>query len=510
MLLVLIALALSVLLASTFLDSRQGSVPMADGLAAASRARRAANSGLELALATITRNDDWVNRHVNGVLAQDMDIHGVQVSIELTDLDTGAPPNTLTRSCRINSIANSNGVQISSQSEIPVIPQNRSLDLGFKEVALLAEDEIRMHGQAALVPWLSDQRTINSSPLVIGTINGNPTDVHIDQDAIAVDKVILEVDDRTVRTSGPTAGTRALPDTLPPIVNAPIPESTADAGPLVILKGEHAGDLDAAQIRIPAGNELRITGNSVLRSRGAILIEPGARIIIENGVVVLDAKKRIKIKNATIEKADGAELLVVSRKQLIIDGSTLQPCGTVIDPQGNTPPTQAVEEIRIVGDPESDSSILIKGNSHLMASISASNSEITLQDSTVLYGRIHGRKITLTDQTVVYAAPDDGAVIGLTTIKGPHRNTSGQLREVLKTTDRVEGLKMAEISQLLNINVVADSRIREIPTPAVAEIASSASKSSSQRHWDWNSQTKWGKFRQAARRWWVRRQGGHR
>ena len=502
--LVLIALALSVLLASTFLDSRQGSVPMADGLAAASRARRAANSGLELALATINRNDDWVNRHANGVFADNLDIHGVKVRIELTDLDTDAPPTTLTRACLIDSIANSNGVEIRTQSEIPVTPTDRSLDLNFGEVALLAETEIRLNGESALVPWLSDQRTMNSNPVVMGTLNGNPDDVHIGQHAIAVDGITLEVDERTTRISGPTAGTRAIPDALPSIVAATIPETNESLGPKVILKGEHAGDIHATEIRVPAGNELRITGDSILKSQGAFNVEPGARIIIENGKVVFDAQKRMKIKNATIEKADGAELIVVSRKQLVIDGSTFRPCGIDICPHGNTPPTSAVEDIRILGDPDSESVIRIKGQSLLMASINAGNADISLRDSTVLYGRVHGKEITLTDQTVVYAAPDNGDVIGLTNLKGPHRDSAGELLDVLKTADRVEDAKMVEIASLLNIPVEADSRLQEVTISVAAAQPQAASRSRSNWNWALNGKIDWYELRQAARRFWVR------
>ena len=510
MVLVLIALALSVLLASTFLDSRQGSIPMADGLAAASRARRAANSGLELALATINQNDDWVNRHANGVLADNMDIHGVQVRIELTDLDTDAPPTNLTRSCRIDSIANIHGVEIRSQSEIPVTPVNRSLDLSYKEVALLAENEIRLNGQSALVPWLSDQRTINSSPVVVGTLKGNPDDVHIGQKATAVDDVILEVDERTSRSSGPTAGTRAIPDVLPSIIAPSIPETSESLGPKVVLKGEHAGDIYATEIRIPAGNELRITGDSILKSQGVFNVEPGARIIIENGEVVFDADKKMKIKNAIIEKADGAELIVVSRTQLVIDGSTIRPCGVSIDLQGNTPPNSEVEHIRIHGDPVSDSSIRIKGQSLLMASITAENADVSVRDLTVLYGRIHAQNIILTDQTVVYAAPDNGDIIGLTNINGPHRDYSGELLDILQTEDRIEDVKMKEIGELLNIQVEADSRKYETIVPTHADRMSAANSSTSRWNWLWNPHIDWDELRQAARRHWIRpRRGGH-
>ena len=148
--------------------------------------------------------------------------------------------------------------------------------------------------------------------------------------------------------------------------------------------------------------------------------------------------------------------------------------------------------------------IRIKGQSLLMASINAGNADISLRDSTVLYGRVHGKEITLTDQTVVYAAPDNGDVIGLTNLKGPHRDSAGELLDVLKTADRVEDAKMVEIASLLNIPVEADSRLQEVTISVAAAQPQAASRSRSNWNWALNGKIDWYELRQAARRFWVR------
>ena len=145
-----------------------------------------------------------------------------------------------------------------------------------------------------------------------------------------------------------------------------------------------------------------------------------------------------------------------------------------------------------------------------MASITAENADVSVRDLTVLYGRIHAQNIILTDQTVVYAAPDNGDIIGLTNISGPHRDYSGELLDILQTEDRVEDEKMKEIGELLNIQVEADSRKYETIVPTHAERMSAANSSTSRWNWLWNPHIDWDELRQAARRHWIRpRRGGH-
>ena len=290
LLLVLIALAVSVLLASAFLDSRGGSVPMADGLQAASRARRAANSGLELALATIAADPNWVNEHIDGLLAKDIELDGAVLRVELLDLDTKAPPTSLTRMLLVNATALTDQVEISAESVLPIEVTNPPVDLEFGEIALLARDEIRLSGYATLVPWLSNQtRPGTADPLLLGTLDGNAEHVRIENSAIVVDGVRLKTDARAIDAGEAVAGMRLLPEALPALGRTTPPEPNASPVQDSILVGDHIGDIDAANIRIPAGNELRIHGDSVLRSRNGLSVEPGARVVVENGTLILDA-----------------------------------------------------------------------------------------------------------------------------------------------------------------------------------------------------------------------------
>ncbi|MCH2160575.1 MAG: hypothetical protein MK085_01740, partial [Phycisphaerales bacterium] len=268
LLLVMVAMGVSVVLASAFLDSRSGSVPMADGLAAASRARHAANSGLDLALASIQANPQWHEHQHQGVLADHVDLDGTRLRIELKDVDTDSAPTEETTMLAVHALATVDGVEIGSRTVVRMPPVNPSLDLEFSEVALLARDEIRLEGDAVLVPWGSNAMELGvADPILIGTLDGDPEDVHVSGDAIAVNGVRLSVDARATAAGEQRGGVHLLPSPLPPLSASSVAEPDAPMAGDVVLAGEHSGDIHAGNIRISAHSSLRITGDSVIRSR---------------------------------------------------------------------------------------------------------------------------------------------------------------------------------------------------------------------------------------------------
>ena len=501
--LVLIALAISVLLASAFLDSRGGSVPMANGLSAASHARRAANSGLELALATIAADPDWAVEHVNGLLARNIEMDGALIQVELLDLDTKTPPTATTRNLLVNATATTKQVQISSESMISIDPDDAPIDLEFGEIALLARDEIRLSDHATLVPWLSNQsRPGSAHPLLLGTLDGNAEHVRIENNAIIVDGVKLKTDARAIDAGEDAAGMRLMPEALPSLTRKSPSEPVASQVQESILVGDHAGDIDAGNIRVPSGNELRITGDSVLRSRGGLHIEPGARVVVENGTLVLDAERHLQIRDARIEKFPGTTILMVARDLLTINDSVIAPIDVSPDPLGNTPPTDDFAQIRIIDAGNDSPTISIDGNTRIMATIFAPETMVTISGSTVFYGRAMARRISLAQRSVVYAKPDDNMPIGLSASFGPHRDEqSFRLHEAVLATDRLSSASMIQIAEAIGASVTAGGETVEPTTPEVAEevVVDSLSDNRYPRRWrGWA-----GRFSQ--RRAWIRR-----
>ena len=66
--LVLVALAIGLMMVATFLDGRRESVPVTERISDAARARRTADSGLELVLSSILVSEEWIDEVGAGIL----------------------------------------------------------------------------------------------------------------------------------------------------------------------------------------------------------------------------------------------------------------------------------------------------------------------------------------------------------------------------------------------------------------------------------------------------------
>lgn len=462
LLLVLIALGVSVVLAAAFLDSRNNSIPMADGLSRASQVRRAANSSLELALASIANDPNWITAQESGVLADGFSIDGARIRIDIKDLDTGGPPTADTHSISILATAMIDGVEISAETMTSVAPQDPPLNLAFDEVALLARDQVRLSDDAILMPWLANaSKPGPADPVLLGTFDGDPAGVQFEQNALAANSVQLNVDHRGIRNRAPIAGRRTLPEALPPFVLRMPPAPLASPSGEWSKMGPHTGDVDAATVRIRAGEPLRITGDSVIRSRGSMHIEPGAHIIIENGLLVLDAEENFTITRARIETGPNGKLSIVVRRHLEICDSLIAPLEVDPDPLGTTPPNDDVQLLTLRDAGNAGATITIVGSSRLMATILAPDTHVSIRGNTVLYGRILAARIHALEHAAIFARPDDGASIGLTAIDGPHRDEDGLLLAAVAGEDRLAPTAMAFIAEALAVAVASTDDVIE-------------------------------------------------
>ena len=481
LLLVLVAMAISMILTTAFLDSRGGSVPMADGLDAASRARRAADSGLDLTMATIRANPLWHAEQRGGVLAESLDLDGAVIDVHVKDAETNGIPNALTRLVEVEAIAEINGVRIGSRTMMDIPPVNPPLDLEFSEVGMLAEEHIRMEGQSVLVPWRPAAAVMGEfDPMLMGTLDGDPDSIHVGSDAVAVNGVKLMVDPRASNRGESRGGVHLLHEALPAI-NSFVPP-VIDATPVgdVNLEGAHAGDINAANIRITSNRELRITGDSILKSRGNLSVEPGARIIVESGCLILDAAQRLHLDTARIDKSPSARIFLVARDRMDIRNSIIGPDDVEILGSGETEPNPQFKQVRIVDTGEGRPNIRIEGETRMMATIVASVSQVRLQDAAVLYGRINANRIQLDDRATVFALPSDGSFVGMTASAGPHRDHDGGLRPAVLSPNRTDPAAMVILAQALGVCVVAEGHTAEPPVPAGESIETDLNASSAQ------------------------------
>lgn len=456
--LVLVALAIGLMMVATFLDGRRESVPVTERISDAARARRTADSGLELVLSSILVSEEWIDEVGAGILDIPFEIADGVCTARVIDDATDLPPTEETLRIRIACTARINGLEMVAEEAFDIEPiVERPLDVAFGETALLAESSIRIEDDAALLAWAGANGGPDS-PLVVGTLGGDPHDFQVNDAAITGGCEVVMVDARCYEMGEDPAGIRLLPDPLPAIAAPAVPvprEGRTDEA--VVLESTPQRDIDAESIRIRSGSRLRIEGSRVLRSRNDFRIESGAEIEVVRGTLTIDGDSTVSIRDARISVAPAGRLLIRGGRELRITDGGIGP-GDATDRDaltvdGMLPFDVDPNPINLTGGP--GSTIVMDGDAMVTAVVIAPEADIRIDDDVLLHGRVVADGIEIGGRAVVYAAPDDGSVIGLTNPHGPHREEDGDLLDVLQVEERTTDAAIEAIADAIGTPVVA-------------------------------------------------------
>ena len=456
--LVLVALAIGLMMVATFLDGRRESVPVSVRISDAAQARRTADSGLELIFSSILASDDWIDELASGSLDAPFEIADGRCTARVLDAMTNLPPTEGTLRIRIACTADIDGLAMIAEETFDISPLiERPLDVAFGETALLAESQIRLEDDAALLAWTGSAGG-PSAPLVVGTLGGDPHDFSVTDAAITGGCEVVMVDARCYEMGEDPAGIRLLPDALPAIAAPTIPlarEGRTEAA--VVLDDTPETDIDAPSIRIRAGTRILIEGDRILHSRGDFRIESGATIEVARGTLVIDGDATVSIRDAEIAVAPTGRLLIRGGRELRIDDGGIGPTEATdrdaLTADGMLPVDVDPKPVNLTGGP--GSTIVMEGDAMVTAVIIAPDADVRVEDDVLLHGRIVADAIEIGGRAVVYAAPDDGSVVGLTSPQGPHRDEDGDLLAAVQTEDRTSDDAIEAIAEELETPVVS-------------------------------------------------------
>lgn len=458
LILVLIALAIGLLMVATFLDGRQESVPVAERISEASMARRTAESGLDLAVASLVRSENWREDLAAGRFDGSFEIADGTCRIRIIDADTQQTPDDSTLRLLVACTAHIDDISMVAEQSVDVAPADQSLDLAFGETALIATQRVRIRNDAALLSWAPRAtNTEFSAPLVVGTLDGDPGDFELGDQAVTAGLEVVVVDSRRFGPDGGRPGERLLPEPLPRLDAPRIPPvRNGRVENIREIESTPLTDLDAASIRIGSNTRITIDEDRILHSRGDFRMGPGSRIDVTRGTLVIDADGYMTIHRASIIAAPGARVLVRGGKGLRITNSTIGPEGAVpeaLSSDGMLPIETKTTAILMTADLRGK--ITIDGDSMVTGVLIAPDAEVRVMGDALIHGRIIGERIDLADRCVVFAMPDDGRVVGLTSPFGPHRNEDGRLVPEVCQTDRLEPGLVGEIAADLGVQTVA-------------------------------------------------------
>ena len=456
--LVLVALAIGLMMVATFLDGRRESVPISARISDAAQARRTADSGLELVFSSILASEDWIDEIADGALDAPFEIADGLCTARVVDAVTNLPPTESTLRIQIACTADIDGLTMIAEETFDIAPMiERPLDLAFGETALLAESQIRIEQDAALLAWAGSAGGA-SAPLVVGTLSGDPHDFQVTDTAITGGCEVVMVDARCYEMGENPAGIRLLPDALPPIAAPVVPVASEGwTDEAVVLDATPVADIDAASIRIRSGTRILIEGDRILHSRGDFRIESGASIEVARGTLVIDGDDRVSIRDAEIAVAPTGRLLIRGGRELRIDDGGIGPTEAndrdALNADGMLPVDVDPNPVNLTGG--SGSIIMMEGDAMVTAVIIAPDADVRVEDDVLLHGRIIADGIEIGGRAVVYAAPDDGSVVGLTSPQGPHRAESGDLLAAVRTEDRTSSDAVDAIAEAIDVPVVS-------------------------------------------------------
>ncbi|MEE2971931.1 MAG: hypothetical protein VX672_02300, partial [Planctomycetota bacterium] len=306
-------------------------------------------------------------------------------------------------------------------------------------------------------------------PLVIGTLDWVPGSVELGPQAVAPGPQVHRVESGAGATTDPLPGRRVLPEPLPSLASPEVPAGRPLPGshPRLIesaIAGESAS-FPRSRRFIP-DRVLVVNEDRVVRSDDDLVTDPGTRILVERGTLVLDADRNLHLRAAAIEVSPEGRLVLRAGRQLRLEDTSIQ--DTVADRRAPAPgealPAEAMglaDRVTLTG---SDGMTLeLAGDCDVVATVMAPGTTVRVLEDSVLHGRIVAERVELRDRAIVFARPDDGRVIGLTASSGPHRSEDGRLLDSVCEPDRTEPEALASIAEELGVAVCATG---EVATPS--------------------------------------------
>jgi hypothetical protein len=423
MMLVLVSVALATVLASAYLASRDNSLAIGLNSTATARARWAALSALEMAVAVLQTETDWRNNHTNGVLLDSYPLAGATITIAVRDMETDAPPTdtseyielTATASVDIDNDGRADGVQETKiEAYVPRVAGNRvAIDLA--EFAIFVEDDIILNDTTTVARWATAPLSGLGRRIRLGTQATASSSVDVRDTAVCIDTTVYY---QTGASSSLVANA-----TGPPIMEAeqlfgiPFwpgpgpgvpdpggptpPDLVPDAGDsITITSDERFDDIVVEEAELTLQGDITVVCDDLLE------IDDQSKCYIDGNVTLITFGD-FEVKDGSfIELLDGATLTVFVGDDMEIRNGyigELRPDNDR-DHTGNAPYMDPLR-IRIysIDDSAVDThSWLIRLNSVVKGSIYGHPVELRVDDQSAVYGRVAARDVRFTGSSGLF------------------------------------------------------------------------------------------------------------
>jgi len=397
MMLVLVSVALATVLASAYLASRDNSLAIGRNSTATARARWAALSALETAVAVLQTEADWRNIHINGVLLDSYPLAGATITITVRDMETDAPPTdtseyvelTATASVDIDNDGRADGVQETKiEAYVPRVAGNR-VAIGLGEFAIFVEDDIILNDSTTVARWATAPLSGLGRRILLGTQASASSSVDVRDTAVCIDTTVYyetgASSSLVANATGPAIMEVEQPFAIPlwpgpgpgvPDPGGPTPpDLVPDAGDSVTITTDKRFD----EVIVEEA-ELTLQGDITIVCDDLIEIDDQSKCYIDGNVTLITFGDLEVKDDSFIELLDGATLTVYVGDDVVIRDGYIgeQRPDNDRDHTGNAP---YMDPLRI--------------RYYSIDHTSVDNHTWTLEDNSVIKGSIHGRPIQL-------------------------------------------------------------------------------------------------------------------
>ena len=424
MMLVLFSVTIATILATAYLVSRDNSLAISRNSSAASRARWAALSGLETAVAILQTDTDWRANHTNGMLLDGYPLAGATVTATALDIETDQAPNPDSEYLRVLAMAevdtNDDGTAEGRQSAVllayvpRVAEPHVAVDLA--EFAIFVRDTMEMSSNSTVARWATAPLSKLGGRVNIGTHAQGSADIELNDNAVCVDCTVyhsIGASGTLVRNNGgPSISQIGLPFLIPfpaspdhgqadpsgGMPNLTLNSDTAtkssnDRYYTIVVENDSRWTLQG-DITIVVDNDLRIRTDSTViidgnvtlvvfedleMNLGSIEVTPGSSLTFFNG------------DNATLTNAYIGEL----RSDNVRDNTGYE---EYMDPL-------VIRVLTIEDTPHTVREWHLWGNSVMKASLYGETLKFVLHQNSALYGRMAGKRFALWGNGAFYYDP---------------------------------------------------------------------------------------------------------
>jgi hypothetical protein len=483
MLLVLVALMMATILATSYLASRDNSAALGEHVADSASTRWAAVTGLDIGAALLQTQSTWRTDHTAGLIIDDMPVGSGTFDLSLEDFLTGAPPTATTESVLLTSTAAADGItQVATALAWVSAEEHGVVDVDLSEFAVFAVDELDLNDEALITRWYKAPSTKLGRRIAIGTSSMNPSAIAIAGDATILDSTVHHTTGASGSLVSSSNGTdvdqSALLDPIavpqPPDTGVPGPGGAGLVVPLIRAGGTSTINSDArySSILVTTNGTQTLQGNITVVSEGDCFLNTNSRLII-NGNVKLVVFDDLTIDSSSLQLAPNATLtLFVGDTFSTDDGYLGEQRATVVRDNSGNATYMDPQRLQIFSIPgyAPGSAWLMEGNSTAKASIYAPPADFHIEDTSGLYGRITGAHVELRNEAALYYDHGMDRRIGYTNRKSSLFDANENIRAPFKALASLDRPAIQAAAAATQTNVLPPHK-REtmvVGKPAVA------------------------------------------